>query len=67
MRQPSTVDRDAFEKWVNNPHKLNRSLEPGHGDEYEHPWTAGAWAAWQEMTRRIAANPAKERHGDSNE
>jgi len=39
--------RDDFEAWVNNPHKLARRTEPGYTDEYEHPWTAGAWAAWK--------------------
>lgn len=41
------MSREAFEAWVNNPHKLNRRTEPGYTDEYEHPWTAGAWAGWQ--------------------
>ena len=48
--------RDDFEAWVNNPHKLARSTEPGYTDEYEHPWTAGAWAAWKECHER--AKPA---------
>lgn len=39
--------RQKFEAWVKNPHKLNRSSEPGHEDQYEHPWTAGAWEACQ--------------------
>lgn len=39
--------RDDFEAWVKNPHMLHRRTEPGHTDEYEHPWVAGAWSAWQ--------------------
>ena len=44
--------RDDFEAWVNNPHKLARRTEPGYTDEYEHPWTAGAWAAWRRLMYR---------------
>ena len=39
--------RDEFEAWVKNPHMLHRRTEPGQTDEYEHPWIAGAWAAWK--------------------
>jgi hypothetical protein len=45
------ASRIAFEVWVNNPHMLNRIDEPAYADEYEHPFTAGAWAAWQERAR----------------
>lgn len=44
--------RDDFEAWVKNPHMLNRRTEPGYTDDYENPWTDGAWAAWQEMHDR---------------
>jgi len=44
--------RDDFEAWVKNPHMLNRKTEPGYTDEYEHPWTSGAWAAWKECHER---------------
>ncbi len=41
--------REEFERWVDNPHMLNRRTEPGYTNEYEHPWTSGAWAAWIEL------------------
>jgi hypothetical protein len=41
--------REKFEAWVRNPYMLNRVTEPGYEHEYEHPWTAGAWAAWKEL------------------
>ena len=44
--------RDTFEAWVDNPHMLDMRTEPGYTDEYEHPWTAGAWAAWKECHER---------------
>lgn len=55
------LSREGFEKWVNNPHMLNRKIEPGYEDEYEHPWTAGAWAAWQEMEKRCSLKHQWER------
>ena len=42
--------REDFEAWIDNPHKLNRRTEPGFTEEYEHPWTLGAWAAYQAAT-----------------
>lgn len=44
--------REDFEAWIDNPHKLNRRTEPGFTEEYEHPWTLGAWAAYQAATSR---------------
>lgn len=41
------LERKAFEQWVKNPHMLSRRTDPGHVDEYEHPWTCGAWSAWK--------------------
>lgn len=42
--------REEFEKWVGNSYLLNRMTEPGFTDEYEHPWTDGAWVAWEYLT-----------------
>lgn len=42
-------ERKAFEAWVGNKHMLFRKDEPGYEHEYEHPWTCGAWAAWQQL------------------
>ena len=47
--------REDFEAWIDNPHKLNRRTEPGFTEEYEHPWTLGAWAAYQAATSRQEA------------
>lgn len=44
--------RDDFEAWVNNPHMLRRCGEPGYTSDYDHPWTDGAWTAWQELHYR---------------
>ena len=45
--------REEFEKWVNNPHMLNRYDEPLSSREYEHPWTRGAWEAWKYLHKVI--------------
>lgn len=47
--------RDDFEAWVGNPHMLDRKTAPGYADEYEHPWTSGAWAAWKKCYERSPA------------
>ncbi len=44
--------RDEFELWVDNQLLLVRRTDQGHTDEYESPWTAGAWAAWKECHER---------------
>ena len=44
--------RDDFEDWVNDPLKLKRVIKPGYTDEYEQPWTRGAWAAWKACHER---------------
>jgi hypothetical protein len=51
--------RDEFEVWVNNSHMLNRRTEPGYTDEYEHPWTKGAWEAWKECHKRLKQDGGK--------
>ena len=52
----------SFEAWVKNPHMLNRRTEPGYADEYEHPWTSGAWAAWKEChANQLAQSEARAR------
>ena len=52
--QSEKAEREAFEKWINNPLMLNRREEPGYYDQYEHPYTAGAWAAWKHKTKESA-------------
>lgn len=47
------TSREEFEAWVRNPHMLSRRTSPGSIREYEHPWTNGAWEAWQELYTRI--------------
>lgn len=39
--------RREFEEWIGNPHMLLRNIEPGFKDEYDNPWTNGAWTSWK--------------------
>lgn len=41
------VERDRFEKWIDNPHMLNRDTAPSSASDYVDPYTRGAWNAWQ--------------------
>lgn len=54
-------DLDDFEKWIGNPHMLNKHDRPNHRgvtkeqiaaweyNPYEHPYTSGACAVWRFM------------------
>lgn len=51
--------RAEFETWVRNPHMLKKSSDPGYQEDYEHPWTAGAWEAWKEAHERAKPEAAE--------
>ncbi len=48
--------RDEFEAWIGHTSMLSKKEEPGYTDDYIHPWTQGAWAAWKECHERMKPN-----------
>jgi hypothetical protein len=44
---PTDERRAAFEKWIGNPHMLNKEDDPALKGAYSSPYTKGAWEAWQ--------------------
>lgn len=58
---PPLTSEEAFEKWVTNPHMLQKSTHPKvwrgsaysiqewEENPYETPWTRGAWKAWKHL------------------
>lgn len=53
--------KNEFEAWVKETKGVNFLAlvdEPGYENDYAHPWTRGAWEAWQRYSVKSATMAA---------